>query len=113
RMSSLNYDRFYTVQFYQPGFGTRIMTPRGFRLNSLTSDVPYTISGNQILFQVSPVTPLSNLSFSMNYGLSPFWATLPPLAWTILLELAVVFAVLVFQPGTATVLVGGGRSATI
>src|SRR5437870_2143458 len=38
---------------------------------------------------------------------------LPPLAWTILLELAVVFAVLVFQPGTATVLVGGGPSETI
>src|SRR5437867_12454237 len=49
----------------------------------------------------------------MNYGLSPFWASLPPLAWTILLELAVVFAVLVFQPSAGTVLVGGGPSATI
>jgi hypothetical protein len=87
--------------------------PTGFRLNSLTSLVPYTVSGNQILFQVSPVTPLSNLALSMNYGLSPFWASLPPLAWTILLELAVVFAVLVYQPVAGTVLVGGGPSDTI
>ena len=112
-MYSLNYDLFDNVQFYQPVLRTKIMTPSGFRLNSLTSAVPYTVSGNQILFQVSPVTPLSNLSLSMNYGLSPFWASLPPLAWTILLELAVVFAVLVFQPSAGTVLVGGGPSDTI
>src|SRR5207245_10403361 len=68
---------------------------------------------NHSFFQVPPVKPLSNLSLSMNYGLSTFWASVPPLAWTILLELAVVFAVLVFQTGTATVLVGGGPSETI
>src|SRR2546426_7320878 len=100
---SLNYDLFDNVQFYQPVLRTKIMTPSGFRLNSLTSAVPYTESGNQILFLVSPVTPLSNLSLSMNYGLSPFWASLPAFAWTILLELAVVFAVLVFPPRPGTV----------
>ena len=110
---SLNYDLLDNVQFYQPVLRTKIVMPTGLRLNSLTSPVPYTVSGNQILFQASPLTPLSNLSLSMNYGLSPFWASLPPLAWTILLELAVVFAVLVYQPVAGTVLVGGGPSDTI
>jgi len=73
---SLNYDLLDNVQFYQPVLRTKIVMPTGLRLNSLTSPVPYTVSGNQILFQASPLTPLSNLSLSMNYGLSPFWASL-------------------------------------
>ncbi len=109
----LNFELFENTQFYQSVLRTKIVTPTGFRQNSLLSAVPYTISGNQILFQVSPVTPFSNLSFSMSYGLSPFWASFSPLAWTILVELAVVFAVLVFQPSTETALVSGGPAEVI
>jgi hypothetical protein len=110
---NLNFELFENTQFYQSVLRTRIVTPTGFRQNSLVSAVPYTVSGNQILFQVSPVTPFSNLSFSMSYGLSPFWASFSPLAWTILAELAVVFAVLVFQPSAETVLVRGGSAEVI
>ena len=110
---NLNFELFENTQFYESVLRTKIVTPTGFRQNSLVSAVPYTISGNQILFQVSPVTPFSNLSFSMSYGLSPFWASLSPLAWTVLLELAVVFALLVFQPSAETVLVSGGPAEII
>src|SRR5437016_1408642 len=64
---------------------TKIVTPSGFRLNSLTGQVPQ-ISGNQISLLASPVTPVSSLGFSMTYQLDPFWSSLSPLTWVGLVE---------------------------
>jgi len=82
-----NFALFNNVQFYAPSLQTKIVTPSGFRLNSLTGQVPQ-ISGNEISLLASPVTPISGLSFSMTYQLDPFWASLSPLTWVGLVEAA-------------------------
>jgi hypothetical protein len=84
---TVNFALFNNVQFYAPSLQTRIVTPSGFRLNSLTGQVPQ-ISGNQISLLASPVTPVSSLGFSMTYQLDPFWASLSPLSWITLVEAA-------------------------
>src|SRR5690348_371952 len=97
---TVNFAMFNNVQFYAPSLQTKIVTPSGFRLNSLTGQVPQ-ISGNQISLLTSPVTPVSSLSFSMTYQLDPFWSSLSPLSWVGLVEAALaagVFAVL-SRPG--------------
>jgi hypothetical protein len=78
---------FNNVQFYAPTLLTKIVTPSGFRLNSLTGQVPQ-ISGNQISLLATPVTPVSSLGFSMTYQLDPFWSSLSPLSWVGLVEAA-------------------------
>ncbi len=111
---SITYNLLNNVQFYQSILSAKLVTPMGFRQLSLASPVTPTVSGstltgNQYVFTAFSVGPGSNLSLSMSYVLSPFWASLAPLAWVVLLELAVVFAVLVYEPGSGrTVLVGGG-----
>src|SRR6266436_546221 len=82
---TMNFAMFNDVQFYAPTLQTKIVTPSGFRLNSLTGQVPQ-ISGNQISLLVSPVTPVSSLGFSMTYQLDPFWSSLSPLSWVGLVE---------------------------
>jgi hypothetical protein len=84
---TVNFALFNNVQFYAPSLQTKIVTPSGFRLNSLTGQVPQ-ISGNQISLLASPVTPVSSLGFSMTYQLDPFWASLSPLSWITLVEAA-------------------------
>lgn len=99
---TLNFALFNNVQFYSPTLTTTIVTPVGFRLSSLTGQVPQT-SGNQILVQVSPVTPVSNLGFAMTYQLDPFWASLSPLTWAGLVELAIAASVLAVWKGPGAV----------
>jgi phage shock protein A len=84
---TVNFALFNNVQFYAPTLLTKIVTPSGFRLNSLTGQVPQ-ISGNQISLLASPVTPVSSLGFSMTYQLDPFWSSLSPLSWVGLVEAA-------------------------
>jgi hypothetical protein len=84
---TVNFALFNNVQFYAPSLQTKIVTPSGFRLNSITGHVPQ-ISGNEISLLASPVTPISGLGFSMTYQLNPFWASLSPLTWVGLVEAA-------------------------
>ncbi len=58
----------------------KIVTPMGFRLDSFSGQT-FTSSGNQILVQVATVTPMSGLSFTVDYQLDPFWASLSALSW--------------------------------
>ena len=98
---TVNFALFDNVQFYAPSLQTKIVTPSGFRLNSLTGQVPQ-ISGNQISLLASPVTPASSLGFSMTYQLDPFWSSLSPLSWVGLVEGALAAGVLAVlsRPGT-------------
>ena len=90
---TVNFAMFNNVQFTAPTLQTKIVTPSGFRLNTLTGQVPQ-ISGNQISLLASPVTPISSLGFSMTYQLDPFWASLSPLTWVGLVEAALAGGVL-------------------
>ena len=90
---TVNFAMFNNVQFTAPTLQTKIVTPSGFRLNTLTGQVPQ-ISGNQISLLASPVTPISSLGFSMTYQLDPFWASLSPITWVVLVEAALAGGVL-------------------
>jgi hypothetical protein len=102
---TVNFALFNNVQFYASSLQTKIVTPSGFRLNSLTGQVPQ-ISGNQISLLTSPVTPVSSLSFSMTYQLDPFWSSLSPLSWVGLVEAAL-------AAGVVAVLSRPGAEASI
>ena len=104
---TVNFALFNNVQFYAPTLQTKIVTPSGFRLNSLTGQVPQ-ISGNRISLLASPVTPISSLGFSMTYQLDPFWASLSPLTWVGLVEAALAAGVLAVlsKPGPEGVISG-------
>jgi len=104
---TVNFALFNNVQFYAPSLKTTIVTPSGFRLNSLTGQVPQ-ISGNQISLLASPVTPVSSLGFSMTYQLDPFWASIGPLSWVGLVEAALAAGVLAVlsRPGSEGAITG-------
>src|SRR6266705_3787299 len=104
---TLNFALFNNVQFYAPTLQTKIVTPSGFRLNSLTGQVPQ-ISGNQISLLATPVTPVSSLGFSMTYQLDPFWSSLSPLSWVGLVEGALAAGVLAVlsRPGAEGAITG-------
>ncbi len=76
----LSFRLFDNVKFFESSLQMKIVTPMGFRLDSFSGQT-FTSSGNQILVQVSTVTPMSNLSFTMDYQLDPFWASLSALGW--------------------------------
>jgi hypothetical protein len=95
---TLNFALFSNVQFYAPTLQTKIVTPMGFRLNSVTGQVPQS-TGSQIVFQASAVSPSSNLGFTMTYQLDPFWATVSPLSWAALIELALAGSVVAVWRG--------------
>ena len=76
----LSFNLFDNVKFFEPTLVLKIVMPMGFHLNSLSSQT-FTSSGNQVLVQVSPITPLSNLAFNMDYQLDPFWASLSAMGW--------------------------------
>src|SRR5439155_17358506 len=44
-------------------------------------------------------SPLSNLDFSLTYQLDPFWASLSPLSWAALVELALAGSVIAVWKG--------------
>jgi len=101
------------VKFFEPVLQAKILTPVGFRLDSLNGQT-FTISGNQMLFEVSAVTPMSNLSFTMDYQLDPFWASLSALGWAGLAVGSIAAIVLaVGATGTAGVAVSGAPSELI
>lgn len=110
---TLNFKLFDSVKFFQPTFVTKIATPTGFKLKSLTGQM-YQMSGNQILLQASPLTPMSNLGFTVNYQLDPFWASINPLSWVLLLEAALAGVVLaVWARPAAAVTIATGRPQLI
>src|SRR5207253_8515174 len=86
------------VQFYAPTLQAKIVTPMGFRLNSITGQTPQA-SGSQMLFLTNNASPLSNLDFSLTYQLDPFWASLSPLSWAALVELALAGSVIAVWKG--------------
>src|SRR2546426_7855904 len=101
------------VKFFEPVLQTKILTPVGFRLDSLSGQT-FTISGNQILVQISTVTPMSNLSFTMDYQLDPFWASLSALGWAGLAVGSIAAIVLaVGATSTAGVTLSGAPSELI
>src|SRR5881296_214233 len=95
---TVNFALFNNVQFYASSLQTRIVTPSGFRLNSVTGQTPQT-SGSQMLFLTTNASPLSNLGFSLTYQLDPFWASLSPLSWAALVELALAGSVIAVWKG--------------
>jgi hypothetical protein len=76
----LNFRMFDNVKFVEPSLTVKIITPMGFHLDSISGQT-FTSTGNQITLQISQVTPLSNVSFVMDYQLDPFWASLSALGW--------------------------------
>src|SRR5207249_10559866 len=94
----LNFALFNNVQFYAPTLRTKIVTPTGFRLNSVIGQTPQT-SGSQMLFLTTNAGPLSNLGFSLTYQLDPFWASLSPLSWAALVDLALAGSVIAVWKG--------------
>src|SRR5213592_522232 len=86
---TLNFALFNNVQFYAPTLQTKIVTPMGFRLNSVTGQTPQT-SGSQMLFLTTNASPLSNLGF---------WSSLSPLSWAALVELALAGSVIAVWKG--------------
>ncbi|HZD13481.1 MAG TPA: hypothetical protein VE177_08200, partial [Candidatus Binatus sp.] len=67
----LNFQLFNNIKFVEPTMTVKIVTPMGFHLDSISGQT-FSISGNKITLQVSQVTPLSNVSFVMDYQLDPF-----------------------------------------
>src|SRR2546426_2216059 len=101
------------VKFFEPTLQMKIVTPMGFRLDSFSGQT-FTTSGNQILVAVSTATPMSNLSFTMDYQIDPFWASLSALGWAGLAVGSIAAIVLaVGATGTAGVAVSGAPSELI
>jgi len=95
---TLSFALFSNVQFYAPTLQTKIVTPVGYRLNSVDGQVPQ-YTARPIVFQVSSVGPSSNLGFTVSYQLDPFWATVSPLSWAALIELALAGSVIAVWRG--------------
>ena len=109
----LSFRLFDNVKFFESSLQLKIVTPMGFRLDSFSGQT-FTGSGNQILAQVSTVTPMSNLSFTMDYQLDPFWASLSAIGWAGLAVGSIAAVVLaVGATGTSGVTVSGAPSELI
>ena len=109
----LSFHLFDNVKFSEPTLQMKIVAPMGFRLESFSGQT-FTSSGNQILVQVAEVTPMSNLSFTMDYQLDPFWASLLALSWAGLAVGSIAAVVLaVSATSTAGVAVSGAPSELI
>src|SRR5712691_1538164 len=109
----LSFRLFDNIKFSEPTLQMKIVTPMGFRLDSFSGQT-FTSSGNQILVQISTVTPMSSLSFTMDYQLDPFWASLSALSWAGLAVGSIVAVVLaVGATSTAGVAVSGAPSELI
>jgi hypothetical protein len=101
------------VKFFEPTLQMKIVSPIGFRLDSFSGQT-FTSSGNQILVQLSTVTPMSDLSFTMDYQLDPFWASLSAIGWAGLAVGSIAAVVLaVGATGPSGVAVSGAPSELI
>ena len=108
-----NFQMFDSIKFIEPYLTVKIVTPMGFHLDSVGGQT-FTSKGNQITLQISQVTPLSKVSFVMDYQLDPFWASLSALGWAGLAVGAVAAAVLaVGATATAGASVSGAPSELI
>jgi hypothetical protein len=109
----LSFRMFDNVKFFEPTLQMKIVNPMGFRLNSFSGQT-FASFGNQILVQVSMVTPMTNLSFTMDYQLDPFWASLSALGWAGLAVGSIAAIVLaVGATSTAGVAISGAPSELI
>src|SRR6266568_531421 len=82
--------------------------------NTTVATMTFTTSGNQILVAVSTVTPMSSLSFTMDYQLDPFWASLSALGWAGLAVGSIAAVVLAIgATSTAGVTISGAPSELI
>jgi hypothetical protein len=109
----LSFHLFDNIKFSEPTLQMKIVTPMGFRLDSFSGQT-FTSSGNRILVQVAMVTPMSNLSFTIDYQLDPFWASLSGLSWAGLAVGSIAAIVLaVGATSTAGVAVSGAPSELI
>lgn len=103
---SLSFRTLDNVKFVQSSFQTRIHLPAGFKAESL--DGPSAVfSTNEIVFEKSSISPLSDLSFTLTYRLDPFWSSLNPLVWVGLAEGTLAASVLVLGMGPAKGVIGG------
>src|SRR6267378_889778 len=109
----LSFRLFDNVKFFESSLQMKIVTPVGFRLDSLSGQT-FTGSGNQILVQVSTVTPMSNLSFTIDYQLDPFWASVSALGWAGLAVGSIAAVVLAVRAtATSGVTISGAPSELI
>src|SRR5437879_3551703 len=109
----LSFHLFDNVKFSEPTLQMKIVAPMGFRLDSFIGQT-FTSSAKQILVQVAEVTPMSNLSFTMDYQLDPFWSSLSALSWAGLAVGSIAAVVLaVSATSTAGVAVSGAPSELI
>jgi hypothetical protein len=109
----LSFRLFDNVKFSEPTLQMKIVTPMGFRLDSFSGQT-FTSSGSQILVQVATVTPMSSLSFTIDYQLDPFWASLSALSWAGLAVGSIAAVVLaVGATSTAGVAASGAPSELI
>ena len=109
----LSFSLFDNAKFFEPTLQMKIIAPTGFRLDSFSGQT-FTASGNQILVVVSTITPLSNLSFTMDYQIDPFWASLSALGLAGLAVGSIAAIVLaVGATSTAGVTVSGAPSELI
>jgi hypothetical protein len=109
----LSFTAFDNIKFFESSLQLRIAVPMGFRLDSFTGQT-FVTSGNQVLVQISTVSPLSNLSFTMDYQLDPFWASISALSWAGLAVGSLAAVVLAVEAtGTAGVAVSGAPSELI
>ena len=76
----LAFQMFDNIKFVEPSLMVKIVIPMGFHLDSINGQT-FTRNGNQIVLQISQVSPLSKVSFTMDYQLDPFWASLSALGW--------------------------------
>ncbi len=102
---TLTFQMFNNVKFVSSSLQTKILLPTGGRIGTVSGQTP-TVSASQVLLQASPVTPYSNLGFSMTYQLDPFWAGLAPLSWASLVVGGIAAAALVLASSPQGAVVG-------
>ena len=98
---SLTFQLLNSVKFVTSNLQTKIIFPSGGRLGTVTGQTP-DISGSQLTFEASKVTPYTNLGFTMTYSLDPFWSSLAPLSWAALIVGGIVAGAVVLSSGTQT-----------
>ncbi len=102
---TLTFQMFNRVKFVASNLQTKIILPAGGRLGSVSGQTPL-VSGSQVILQASPVTPYTNLAFSITYQLDPFWSSLAPLGWASFLVGVIAAAALVLTSGPQAEMVG-------
>ncbi len=95
---TLTFQMFNNVKFVTSNLKTKIVFPSGGRLGTVSGQTP-DISGSQVVLQTSGVTPYTKLGFSMTYHLDPFWSSLAPLSWAMLIVGGIAAGALILSSG--------------